>query len=168
MIQRILFALAVVFLATPAMAATKAAVFPFDFHDAQQDGEMFPQNDPEDLRRLQLVTDELRSLMQKDERFDVVDLSSKAKEIEAASPFYKCDGCEAPIAKDAGADIAVTGYVDKLSSAALNLQIIVRDVATGQPTKTMSAAISGNTDDMWLRGVRYLWKNRFNAEAEQK
>ncbi|AGK57941.1 hypothetical protein HYPDE_31333 [Hyphomicrobium denitrificans 1NES1] len=168
MMQRFLFAFLAVLMVTPAAANTKAAVFPFDFHDAQQDGEMFPQNDPEDMRRLQLVADELKSLMQKDGRYQVVDLSSRAKEIEAASPFYKCDGCEAPIAKDAGADIAVTGYVDKLSSASLNLQIIVRDTATGKLTKTMSAAISGNTDDMWLRGVRYLWKNRFNAEAKEK
>lgn len=168
MMQRFLFAFVVVLMATPAAATTKAAVFPFDFHDVQQDGEMFPQNDPDDLRRLQLVADELKSLMQKDGRYDVVDLSSKTKEIEAASPFYKCDGCEAPIAKDAGADIAVTGYVDKLSSAALNMQIIVRDSATGKPTKTMSATINGDTDDMWLHGIRYLWRNRFSAEAEQK
>lgn len=168
MMRHFLFALAAMLMITPAWAKTKTAVFPFDFHDAQQDGEMFPQNDPEDLRRLQLVAEELRSLMRNDGRFEVIDLSSKAKEVEAASPFYKCDGCEAPIAKELGADLAVTGYVDKLSSASLNLQIIVRDSATGKPTKTMSAAISGNTDDMWLRGVRYLWKNRFNNEAEQQ
>jgi len=168
MMYRLLLAFAAVVLACPAEAATKAAVFPFDFHDAQQEGEMFPQNDPEDLRRLQVAADELKSLMAKDSRFELVDLSSKAKEIEAASPFYKCDGCEVAIASEAGADIAVTGYIDKLSSASLNLQIVVRDTKTGQPTKTMSAAINGNTDELWLRGVRYLWKNRFNAEAGQE
>jgi hypothetical protein len=168
MIKRVLLACVAVLLASPAAATTKAAVFPFDFHDAQQDGEMFPQNDPEDIRRLQLVSDELKSLMQQDPRYGVVDLSSKAQEIDKASPFYKCDGCEAPIAKEAGADVAVTGYVDKLSNASLNLQIVVRDAGSGTLMKTMSAAISGNTDDMWLRGVRYLWKNRFNSEAEQK
>jgi hypothetical protein len=168
MMYRLLFALAAVLMVTPAAAETKAAVFPFDFHDAQQEGELFPQNDPEDLRRLQVAADELKSLMQKDSRYSVVDLSSKAKEIEAAAPFYKCDGCEAPIAKDAGADVAVTGYVDKLSSASLNLQVVVRDAKTGELKKTMSAAINGNTDDLWVRGVRYLWKNRFNAEAEQQ
>lgn len=168
MMHRLLFALAVALMVTPAAATTKAAVFPFDFHDTQQDGEFFPQYDPDDMRRLQLAADELRSLMQKGGKYDVVDLSSKAKEIETASPFYKCDGCEAPIAKDAGADIAVTGYVDKLSNASLNLQIVVRDSQTGELKKTMSAAINGNTDDLWLRGVRYLWKNRFNAETEQK
>jgi hypothetical protein len=168
MIQRILFALLPLLLVTPALAVTKTAVLPFDYRDVQQDGELFPQNNPEDLRRLQLIADELKSLMQKDGKYQVVDLSSKAKEIEAASPFYKCDGCEVPIAKEAGADIAVTGYVEKLSDAAINLQLVARDTQTGKPTKTMSALINGNTDDLWLHGIRYLWKNRYNVEAEKK
>lgn len=168
MMMRFLYALLFLMLVTPAFAATKVAVFPFDFHDPQQDGELIPQNDPEDLRRTQLVTDELKALMGKDSKYQVVDLSSKSKEIEAASPFQKCDGCEVPIAKEAGADIAVTGYVDKLSNASIMLQIVARDTKTGKPMKTMSATINGNTDDLWLHGVRYLWKNRFNTEAEQK
>ena len=169
MMPRFLYGLLFLLLvASPAAAVTKAAVFPFDFHDPQQDGQLIPENDPEDLRRTQLVTDELKTLMSKDSNYEVVDLSSKAKEVEAASPFNKCDGCEVPIAKEAGADIAVTGYIDKLSNASIMLQIIARDTKTGKPTKTMSATINGNTDDLWLHGVRYLWKNRFNAEAEQK
>jgi hypothetical protein len=32
----------------------------------------------------------------------------------------------------------------------------------------MQAQINGNNDDLWLHGVRYLWKNRFNAEAPAK
>lgn len=169
MMPRLLYGLLfLLFVASPAAAVTKAAVFPFDFHDPQQDGELIPQNDPEDLRRTQLVTDELKLLMGKDSKYQVVDLSSKAKEIEAASPFQKCDGCEVPIAKEAGADIAVTGYIDKLSNASIMLQIVARDTTTGKPTKTMSATINGNTDDLWLHGVRYLWKNRFNVEAGQK
>jgi hypothetical protein len=169
MMQRALYVLFSLFvIASPAAAVTKAAVFPFDFHDTQQDGELIPQNDPEDLRKTQLVTDELKALMKKDSDYEVVDLSSKADEIEKASPFHKCDGCEVPIAKDAGADLAVTGYVDKLSNASITLQLVARDTTTGKPVKTMSATINGNSDDLWLHGIRYLWKNRFNVEAEQK
>src|SRR6185437_7245860 len=147
---------------------TKAAVFPFDIRDVSQEGELIPQLNTEDVRRLKLVADELKTLMQKDGKYEVVDLTSQAKEIEAAAPFYKCDACEVPIAKEAGADIAVTGYVEKLSDAAINLQLVARDTQTGKPTKTMSALINGNTDDLWLHGIRYLWKNRFNVEAETK
>jgi len=151
---------------SPAYAApTKAAVFPFDMHDAQQDGEIVPQYNPEDLRRLKLVADELKSLMAKDGRYAVVDLSAQAGEIEKASPFHDCGGCEVPIAKEAGADLAVTGYVDKVTDALLSVRIVARDTKTGELTKTMSATVNGNTDELWLHGVRYLWRNRFNVEA---
>jgi hypothetical protein len=168
LLKRAFFVLLAGLFAWPAMAATKAAVFPFDFHDAQQDGEVVPQYNQEDLRRLKLVADELKTLMQNDGRYSVVDLSSKQKEIETASPFNQCNGCEVAIAKEAGADIAVTGYVDKVSDALLNLAIVARDTKTGALTKTMSASINGNSDDLWLHGVRYLWKNRFNVEATSK
>lgn len=154
--------------ASPALAVTKAAVFPFDLHDAQQDGQIVPQYDADDLRRLKLIADELRSLIQKDSKYALVDLSSREKEIEAAAPFNQCNGCEVAIAKEAGADIAVTGYVDKVSGALINLAIVARDTKTGELTKTMSASINGNTDDLWLHGVRYLWRNRFNVEATTK
>lgn len=171
LLKRLFFLVLACLIAAPGAAvaaATKVAVFPFDIHDAQQDGEIAPQYNPEDLRRLKLVSEELKTLMQKDGKYSVVDLSSKEKEVTAASPFNQCNGCEVPIAKAAGADIAVTGYVDKVSDALINLSIIARDAKTGELTKTMSASINGNTDDLWLHGVRYLWKNRFNVEAPQK
>jgi hypothetical protein len=153
---------------TPAMAATKVAVFPFDFQDAQQVGQLFPENDENDMRRLKLVADELKSLMKKDPKYEVVDLAPFEKQVEAASPFNKCDACEVPIAKEAGADLAVTGYVDKLSNASISLRLVARDVHTGKLTKTMQALINGNNDDLWLHGIRYLWRNRFNVEASEK
>jgi hypothetical protein len=169
MLKRFLCLLVPFLMAVPAHATTtKAAVFPFDMHDAQQDGEIVPQYNPEDLRRLKLVAEELKALLAKDGKYAVIDLTPHAKEIEAASPFQQCNGCEVPIAKEAGADIAITGYVDKVSDALISLQIIARDAKTGELTKTMSAAINGNTDELWLHGVRYLWRNRFNVEAQPK
>ena len=168
MLQRFLCALFALLIVIPAVAATKAAVFPFDIRDVGQEGELIPQINPEDMRRLKLVADELKTLMQKDGRYEIVDLTSKSKEIEAAAPFQKCDGCEVPIAKEAGADVAVTGYVDKWSDALLSLQLVERDTKTGELKKTMQAQINGNSDDLWLHGVRYLWKNRFNVEAPAK
>jgi hypothetical protein len=168
MLQRFLCSLAFFLIVTPAMATTKVAVFPFDFQDAQQVGQLFPETDENDVRRLKLIADELKSLMRKDPKHEVVDLAPLAKEVEAASPFNKCDACEVPIAKEAGADLAVTGYVDKLSNASISLRLVARDAHTGEVTKTMQALINGNNDDLWLHGIRYLWKNRFNVEAQAK
>ncbi len=149
-----------------ALAAQKTAVFPFDLRDADQDGEMVPQYNEDDLRRAKLVADELKALMAKDGRYEVVDLAPLSAEIEKASPFDKCDSCETPLAEKVGAELAVTGVVHKFSNALISLQLYVRDVKSGEMKKTMSAAIQGNTDELWLHGVRWLWKNRFNNEAK--
>ena len=58
--------------------------------------------------------------------------------------------------------------VDKLSDALISLQLFARDTTTGKLTKSMSAEIRGNTDELWLHGIRWLWKNRFNVEAVKK
>lgn len=152
-------------MAFPALAAPKAAVFPFDMRDIGQEGEIVPQYMPDDLRRLKLVADELQNLMRTTGRYEVVDLAPFAQEVEAATPYSKCDACEVPIAEKAGADIAVTGFVDKLSDALISLQLFARDTKTGKLTKSMSAEIRGNTDELWLHGIRWLWRNRFNVEA---
>ena len=154
-------------LAGPASAGQKTAVFPFDIRDAEQEGEVVPVLKPEDLRRLKGVAEELKQLLSKDSRYEVIDLSPLAAEIEKASPFNKCDGCEVEIAKKAGAELAVSGFADKLSDALISLQLFVRDVETGQMKRAMSAEIRGNTDELWLHGIRWLWRNRFNPEEKK-
>ncbi len=150
-----------------AQAAPKAAIFPFDIRDVEQEGELIPKLKEDDLRRMKLVADELAVLMKKENTYEVVDLTPLAKDVEAASPFAKCDGCEVDIAKKAGADLAVTGYVDKLSDALISLQLFARETGSGRLVKSMSAEIRGNTDELWLHGIRWLWRNRFNAPAPE-
>jgi hypothetical protein len=154
-------------LVSSAFANPKVAIFPFEIRDAAMEGDPFAVPQEADLARLKLVADELKSLMVASGRFDVVDLSSYKDEIEKASPFYKCDGCEVDIAKESGADLAVTGFVDKVTDALMSLQIFVRNAGTGKMEKTMSAEIRGNTDDLWLHGIRYLWKNRFEPQGDK-
>ncbi|MEQ1653647.1 MAG: DUF3280 domain-containing protein [Hyphomicrobium sp.] len=144
------------------------AILPFDIRDAEIEGDVFAKPKDTDIARMRLVAAELKALMEKAGTYEVVDLSAYAADIDKASPFNKCDGCEVDIAKKAGADLAVTGFVDKLSDALISLQLFARDVATGEMKKTMSAEIRGNTDELWLHGIRYLWKNRFNVEAQKK
>lgn len=163
-----LVAVAAAILTVPASAAQKVAIFPFDIHDISQDAEVVPQYQDDDLRRLKVVADELAALMAKSDKYQVIDTSAFGKQIEAAAPFNRCDGCEVAIAKEAGAELAVTGNAEKLSDALISLQVFVRDVASGKPVKSMSAEIRGNTDELWLHGIRWLWRNRFNADEASK
>ena len=165
---RCLFTLLAVVLAAPAFAAPKTAVFPFDLHDTSQDGELVPVLNPEDVRRLKVVADELKSLMTKDGRFEVVDLTPLAAEIDKASPFNQCDGCEVPIAAKAGADLVVTGFVDKFSDSLISLQLFVRDVKKSELKQSMSVAIIGNTDELWLHGLSWLWRNKLKPQDPPK
>ena len=64
------------------------------------------------------------------------------------------------IARRAGAEIAITGTVRKVSSLILNINIQVREVAGGKLTRALQADIRGNTDESWLRGIRWLVANR--------
>ena len=73
------------------------------------------------------------------------------------------NGCEAAIARRLGAEVAITGTVQKVSNLILNINLYVRDVATEKRTRTMSVDIRGNTDESWLRGISYLLRNQLLA-----
>ena len=63
-------------------------------------------------------------------------------------------------AQQVGADYAVLGWVQKVSNLILNINLQIREVATGRLVKAGSADIRGNTDESWSRGLRYLLAHR--------
>ncbi|MDP1910702.1 MAG: DUF2380 domain-containing protein, partial [Hyphomicrobium sp.] len=84
------------------MAAEKAIIFPFDLIDQSQQFEigLMPKGiDPEEKRRLQVISEELTRLMKESGRYEVVDTAPIAKEIDDKSPIHKCNGCEDDLAK---------------------------------------------------------------------
>ncbi len=152
-----------------ALAGQKTVVFPFDLLLQQKEEDFFigaGKPSPAEQDRLKLVTDELRKLVAADPRYEVVDIASIMPEVEKQAPFTSCNGCEVDLAKKVGGAIAFTGAIDKASDTLLNMQIGILDVEKGQLLNTAAVVIQGNTDDAWLRGVRWLMKNRLSAEAK--
>lgn len=150
-----------------AHAGPKAAIFPFELNDVSIEGAMSgPRAD--ETRRLALATEELRRLAAREAGYEVVDLEGVKPQIEKAAPLYKCNGCEAEIARRAGAEIAVTGYVRKVSNLILKVFINVRDVESGRLTAVYQADIKGNTDETWRRGVRWLVVNRLAGSGRSR
>jgi hypothetical protein len=145
-----------------AVAGPKAAVFPFELNDVSLEAELVGRR-PEETRRLALVTDEMRRLAARDLGYEVLDLGALGADVEKAAPLYKCDGCEVDLARRVGADVAITGYVRKVSSLILKVFINVRDVNSGKLTKIHQVDIKGSTDETWLRAVRYMVKNGLAA-----
>lgn len=155
--------------AMPARAAEpiRVAVFPFGLIDDSQEGEAFGAR-ADETRRLELVTAALIDEIRADRRYEVVDLAPVAAEMEAKLPIHSCNGCEDRLARAAGARQAIVATVQKVSNLILNLNLYVRDVVAERTTEAMSVDIRGNTDESWLRGVKYLAKNRLLAKDENR
>ena len=170
MIAERIVALALAFLLVPAtaLAGQKAIIFPFDLIDQSQQFEIgiMPKGiDPEDKRRLAVISEELTKLIKESGRYDIVNPGPIAAEIEEKAPMYKCNGCEDGLAKKVGADVAFIGTVRKASDVLFTVSVYVRDVAKERVTRQASSEIYGNTDAMWLRAVRYLTQKRLYAEG---
>ncbi|KQT70521.1 hypothetical protein ASG51_13445 [Methylobacterium sp. Leaf465] len=148
-------------LAAPAQAAPeKAAIFGVELFDPGVVGGRKAR--PDEVRRLGLVTDELRKAL--GDSVEPVDVAPQAAEIAKQAPLYKCDGCAAAIAKTLGADLAVSGYVEKGSNQIFNLTVTIAESATGKVIRGGRVVIRADTDDTWAHAMRWVVKNRILAE----
>ncbi|WP_019903827.1 DUF3280 domain-containing protein [Methylobacterium sp. 77] len=150
-------------LAGPAAAAPdKAAIFGIELNDPGVVGGRKAR--PDEVRRLALVTEELRKALVAGGAVEDVDVSPQAVEITKQAPLFKCEGCAATIAKTLGANLAVNGYVEKGSNQIFNLYVLISDTATGKVVRGGQVVIRADTDDTWAHAMRWVVKNRLLAE----
>jgi hypothetical protein len=147
--------------ASVAMGAEPArlAVFDFELIDTSLQGEI-EGVDPADQARLRMIEAELRARLAESDRFELVDTAPVADQIDAAGVLWSCNGCELGIAERLGADLALVGWVQKVSNLILNLNVVIRDTSTREQVFATSVDIRGNTDEGWRHGIRYLLENR--------
>lgn len=144
-----------------AIAAPKVAVFDFELLDTSLQGEVEGARKDEQ-ERLTRAADQLRKALAESGRYEVLDMAP----INSAahnSNLQACGGCDVKLAGEIGADIAVTGLVQKVSNLIVNMNIFLRDVHTGKPVTVMSADMRGNTDESWTRTMAWLIRNRVLA-----
>jgi hypothetical protein len=141
----------------------KAAVFDFELIDTSLEGEIKGKNAAES-ERLLFASERLRRELVGTGGYVLVDQTPAAGAVKAAGFLHSCNGCEADIARALGAEIAVTGTVQKVSNLILNINVTVTDAATRQRIAAASVDIRGNTDESWIRGVSYLVRNRLSGK----
>jgi hypothetical protein len=149
-------------ISTPALAdPPKVAAFDFELVDTSLQGEVDgPRADEHD--RLMRAGDQLRSELASSGKFQLIDIAP----VNAAahgSNLQACGGCDVTLAQKLGADLAITGVVQKVSNLILNMNIYVRDVHTGNLAAVISVDLRGNTDESWSRAMSYLVRNRLLA-----
>ena len=98
-------------------------------------------------------------------RYEILPLSEAlTKKIAQSSKITGCNGCQIDWAREAGADLAVWGTVQKVSNLILNENVYIDDAKDGSQYFGRSVDIRGNTDESWERGIRYLVRNYLLVE----
>ena len=136
-------------------AAPRTAVFDFELDDTSLQGAMRGSN-AADQARLHRLDAQLRTALAGSSRYDVFAVATDPSE----PSWWTCDGCEVDAARKAGARFSVIGWVQKVSNLILNINVVVRDVTTGQRVAAGSVDIRGDTDESWARGLSFLMRNR--------
>ena len=157
----VLIAVTLLTSAPAAAGPPKVAVFDFELVDTSLQGEVDGPR-PDEQGRLMRAGDQLRQALTESGRFVVLDIAP----VNAAahgSNLQACGGCDVQYAQQLGADLAITGVVQKVSNLILNMNIYLRDVHTGRLITPMTADLRGNTDESWSRAMNYLLRNRLLA-----
>ena len=137
------------------------AVFDFEMIDTSLEGEMQGARTDEQAR-LKHVGDVLRKGLAESDKFIIIDIAPVEAEA-LKSNLQACGGCDVDLAQRLGADLSITGTVQKVSNLILNMNVYIRDAHTGRLVISMSADFRGNTDESWSRAATYLLRNRLLA-----
>ncbi|MEO8007835.1 MAG: DUF3280 domain-containing protein [Betaproteobacteria bacterium] len=139
-------------------APKSAAVMDFELIDDMRDYETQDAKAAQE-RRLDLVSSALRHEFDRRGMYRTADNNAAAKLIadqKALQHLRNCNGCELDIGRALGTDVVILGWVQKVSNLILNINIEVKDVASGMTLYAKSVDLRGNTDKSWLRGIRYM------------
>ncbi len=139
-------------------APLKAAVFDFELVDTSEEGarDGIRQDQTDRLRRIeQQVKDRLKQA-----GVELVDVGPAHDELNDVKSLRDCLKCAEDAAKKLGADVAVVGYVQKVSNLILNINLEIHDARTGKLIRAGSTDIRGNTDEMWDHGASFLMRNQ--------
>jgi hypothetical protein len=151
---------ALLFVSCGPTVAQSVAVFDFELIDTSLEGAIRGAR-PDEQERLARLSDQLRQLLRDSGRFSLVDITPIAREAQASN-LQACGACDMHLARRIGAELAITGTVQKVSNLILNMNIYVRDASSGA-TIAMSADMRGNTDETWSRTLDWLVRNRLLA-----
>jgi hypothetical protein len=149
--------------ATAARAAEppRLAVFDFEMIDSSLDGEMHGKR-ADEQDRLMRVGDQVRKELGESGKFRIVDIAP-VNVAAHQSNLQACGGCDVELARQLGADLEITGVVQKVSNLIINITMYVRDAHTGGLVAAVNADMRGNTDESWSRATRYLIRERLLA-----
>lgn len=143
-------AVCAVFLGTAAAQAAPARIASFGFEFQYFNGSASTA----ETARLHML-DGLLSAKLRQEGYRLVGTGPVAAEAKRQD-LLDCGTCASDLARKLGANISAVGWVQKVSNLILNVNLVLRDAATGKALRAGSVSIRGNTEQSWRRGLDYL------------
>ena len=144
----------------------KLAIFDFEFEDmsaAASAGAIAPA----DSQHLAEVTSSVRDLFQQSGRYSLVDVGgADAAEVKAGTP-RTCDGCDAAIAQQLGAEQSFVGVVKRITRTEYTVRYQVRDASSGVVLSSADSGLRMGADYSWSRGAVRLIKDRLLEKKSQ-
>lgn len=140
--------------ASPAVGARTLLMLDFELIDSASDTPF-----PDRQARLAMISQRLRDAFVREGLYAPVDRAPVEPLIAAARArenLLDCHGCERDIARAAGAERVLLGWVQRVSELILNINIEVRRVDDGEVVLAKSVDLRGNNDQSWQRGIDFM------------
>jgi hypothetical protein len=149
----------------PALAADagspspiRIAVFDFEVEDVSPAASQ-PGRTPADSARLQAVTNAARRVLAQSGHYSIVDVSKADAAPVRQKSLRDCDGCEAGIGLQLGAEQALVGVVRRVSMTDYYVMIQISDCRTGKVLTQQAANFAGG-EEGWASGVATMIRHQ--------
>ena len=142
----------------PRPAVVKLAVFDFELEDATPAAALLGQTVRNDAA-MEKVSVDARQMLAKSGRYLLVDVRDASAQPVKEKSLRNCEGCEAGIALEAGAEQALIGVIRRITQTDYYVQVQITDARTGKVLNQQSANFAGGPDG-WSSGVRMLLKHQ--------
>ena len=144
--------------AAESTGAPTAAVFDFQLANL---GQLPPT--AADTARLPHLSDMLRDLLAKSGKYKIVSTAPVRAKAQSED-LRSCGGCADDYAKKVGAQLAITGEIQKVSNLILNINVYIKDVDSKKPERAYSVDIRGDNDVSFDHGIKYIVKHNIFGE----
>lgn len=155
-----------------AAEARTLVVLPFDMVDTSLQGEMNHGPLADDVARLKRTEAVVQRALAARDEFDILPREPIAGQIEQAQQSYRylyaCNGCEIDLGRDAGAELVLTGWVQKVSNLIININATLYDVERGEAVGGASVDMRGNTHSTWRAAALYLVNHSLPANYHSR
>lgn len=145
----------------PRPAVVKLAAFDFELDDMTPAAALLGQSTANEAA-MEKVNTEARQMLERSGRFTLVDVSKIDAQPVKSKSLRNCNGCEAGIAAQAGAEQALMGVVRRVTQTDYYVLVQITDAQSGKILNQQEANFAGGPDG-WASGVRMLLKHQVLA-----